>query len=94
MNSADWVLWVSRFGGGGYHSYKMEQAGLYEKSRVIYNQVPSMADSPVDFNGMMAEYFIKIIVGELPVDAFDEYVEQRNAQGDAVICAELAEAIK
>jgi len=94
MGSADWVIYLSRFAGGGYHAYKLDQAGLYERYSPIYNQVPSMTSTPVDFEGMMAEYFIKIIVGELPVDAFDEYVEQRNAQGDAVICAELAEAIK
>ena len=94
MDSADWVLYLSRFAGGAYHAWKLSQADLYEMYNPIYNQVPSMTSNPTDFQGMMEEYFIKIITGELPVDAFDEYVEQRNAQGDAAICAELAEAIK
>lgn len=93
MKSSDWVLYLSRFAGGAYHAYKLNQAGLYEMKTAIYNQTESMASNPVDFNGMMAEYFIKIIVGELPLDAFDEYVTQRNAQGDDVICQELADAI-
>lgn len=93
MTSADWVIYLSRFAGGGYHAYKLQQAGLYEMKTVVYNQVESMTTNPVDFSGMMAEYFIKIIVGELPLDAFDEYVTQRNAQGDDVICQELADAI-
>ena len=93
MKSSDWVIYLSRFAGGGYHAYKLNQAGLYEMKTAIYNQTESMASNPVDFNGMMAEYFIKIIVGELSLDAFDEYVTQRNAQGDDVICQELADAI-
>ena len=94
MKSSDWVIYLSRFAGGGYHAYKLDQAGLYERYSPLYNQVDSMTSNPVDFNGMMAEYFIKIIVGELPLDAFDEYVTQRNAQGDAQICQELADSIK
>lgn len=89
MSSDDWVLYLSRFAGGGYHAYKLDQAGLYERYSPIYNQVDSMTSNPVDFNGMMAEYFIKIIVGELPLDAFDDYVAERYAQGDDVICQEL-----
>lgn len=93
MVSSDWVLYLSRFAGGAYHAYKLNQADLYEKSSTIYNQVPSMMDTPVDFTGMMAEYFIKIVTGELPLDAFDQYVAERNSQGDATICQELAESI-
>ncbi len=93
MSSSDWVIYLSRFAGGGYHAYKLNQAGLYEMKTFIYNQTESMASNPVDFSGMMSEYFIKIIVGELPLDAFDEYVTQRYAQGDDVICQELAEQI-
>lgn len=93
MKSSDWVIYLSRFAGGGYHAYKLTQAGLYEMKTFIYNQTESMVSNPVDFSGMMAEYFIKIIVGELPLDAFDEYVTQRYAQGDDVICQELAEQI-
>ncbi len=93
MDSADWVLYVSRFGGGAYHAYKLAQAGLYEMSYPIYNQVPAMADTPVDLKGMMEEYFIKIITGELPLDAFDDYVEERNRLADAEICRQLAEAV-
>ena len=52
-----------------------------------------MMDTPVDFTGMMAEYFIKIVTGELPLDAFDQYVAERNSQGDATICQDLAESI-
>ena len=93
MKSSDWVIYLSRFAGGGYHAYKLDQAGLYEKSTLISIQTDSMTSNPVDFDGMRDEYFIKIIVGELPLDAFDEYVTQRYAQGDDVICQELAEAI-
>lgn len=93
MKSSDWVLYVSRFGGGASHAYKLNQAGAYEIYNPIYAQVPSMSTIPVDFNGMMLEYYIKIITGELPLDAFDEYVAQRKALGDDKICAELADTL-
>lgn len=93
MDSMDWVYYINRFAGGAAHGHKLNTEGKYEMLMPIYNQTDSMTSNPVDFDGMCAEYFIKIITGELPLDAFDEYVAERNAQGDAAICEELKEII-
>lgn len=89
MDPTLWCRYHTRF-QAVVHSHNLEEQGLYEMSYPIYALTETMKSNPVDLDGMMAEYFIKIITGELPVDAFDEYVTQRNSQGGADICDELA----
>lgn len=90
MESAQWTTYHTRF-EAALHAHNLEASGSYNMTYPLYALTSTMQSNPVDLQGMMEEYFIKIIVGELPIDAFDEYVTQRNAQGDADICAELAE---
>jgi len=90
MDATLWCRYHSRF-RGALHAHNLEENGSYKMYYPVYGLTETMQSSPVDLQGMMEEYFIKIIVGELSIDAFDEYVAQRNAQGDAAICKELAE---
>lgn len=89
MEVADWTLYETRF-EAALHAHTLSENESYNMVYPVYALTETMQMNPVDLQGMMDEYFIKIIVGELPINAFDEYVTQRNAQGDADICAELA----
>ena len=93
MDPAIWASHHSRM-YGIMHAQKLTENGLYEMAYPVYNYSESMATNPVDLKGFMNETFAKIIIGELPIDAFDDYVKERNAQGDAVICEELAASLQ
>lgn len=89
MAAADWTRYHTRF-EAALHAHTLSANDSYVIEYPVYALTETMQSNPVDLQGMMEEYFVKIIVGELPLDAFDKYVTQRNAQGDADICAELA----
>lgn len=43
---------------------------------------------------MESQTFVKIVMGELPIDAFDEFVNNWNAQGGSMIVDEVNEVMK
>lgn len=91
LNKLESPVWA------GYHSRmkgimqckNLTDNDLYEVYHPVYGTTPTMESSPVDLGGLEDETFSKIIVGELPIEAFDTYVEEWNAQGGAAICEEL-----
>ncbi|MFD0958054.1 extracellular solute-binding protein [Paenibacillus chungangensis] len=50
---------------------------------------PSMIENMSSLEKLRTETFTKMIVGELPVDAFDEFVKEYNAKGGEVITQEV-----
>lgn len=56
--------------------------------------VPALKTYPDLYNKLWAEYFTKIVTGALPIEAFDEYVEEFYAQGGSELTEEVNEAWK
>ena len=54
--------------------------------------VQAMKDYPDLFSKLWDEYFTKIITGDLPVDAFEQYVEDFYDQGGTVLTEQVNEA--
>lgn len=89
IEPAHWAQYYSRMKGLGSNHILFEN-DLVNAVEPIYYQTQSMLDNYGDLAGFMYEVFTKIIIGELPLEEFDEYVKERNARGDDVICEDLA----
>ena len=50
---------------------------------------PTMSESWATLTSMEDEVFMKIVLGEVGIEAFDEFVEQWNAQGGEKITEEV-----
>lgn len=50
---------------------------------------PGMLENKATLDQLRTEMFTKIIVGELPIDAFDSFVEEYNAKGGSQIATEV-----
>ncbi|GGG00430.1 extracellular solute-binding protein [Paenibacillus abyssi] len=60
-------------------------------SQYVGAPTPAMVEHLSTLDKLRAETFTKIIVGELPVDAFDDFVEEYNSKGGEAIAAEVQE---
>ncbi len=60
-------------------------------NRYVGAPTPSMVENLSGLEKLRAETFTKIIVGELPVDAFDDFVAEYNANGGEAMAAEVQE---
>lgn len=60
----------------------------------IYSQTETMEKKWTNLKKKEDETFLKIIIGELPVDAFDTFVAEWKAEGGEEITKEVAEAAK
>lgn len=89
LDSTVWARYNSRM-MGMMQCVNMTQNDRYETYTAVTGVTKTMEDSPVDLGGLQDETFAKIIVGELPIEAFDDYVKEWYAQGGATICEELA----
>ncbi len=58
----------------------------------FYGQTESMANLNAILKTTATEAFVKIIMGEEPIDYFDTFVEQWNAQGGAILTEEVRAA--
>jgi putative aldouronate transport system substrate-binding protein len=61
---------------------------------VVVDVTDSMADLWPALDAMQRQYFVQIITGEKPVDAFDEFVAKWKSTGGDIITAEVNEAYK
>ncbi|MGU3566765.1 extracellular solute-binding protein [Paenibacillus sp. D51F] len=61
---------------------------------VTYNQTPTMETKWANLKKMEDETVLKIILGQAPIDSFDKFVKDWNAQGGDEITAEVAELLK
>lgn len=66
-------------------------ANSYTIKNEYWKNVPAMIDYP-DLEKLWQEYFVKIVSGELPVDAWDEYVQKFYSQGGSEIEKQVNEA--
>ncbi len=69
-----------------------EEAGIVNKVySVTYTQTDTMERRWTNLKKKEDETFLKIIIGEEPLEAFDTFVEEWNAEGGADITAEVQE---
>lgn len=69
-----------------------KEAGIVNKIySVTYTQTDTMERRWTNLKKKEDETFLKIIIGEEPLDAFDTFVEEWNAEGGADITAEVQE---
>lgn len=70
-----------------------EEAGVVNKVySLIYTQTPTMEKKWTNLKKKEDEIFMKIIIGEEPVDSFDTFVKEWKAEGGDEITAEVQEA--
>lgn len=84
-----WADYYTRYIG----SNAAAQSGTVVKNAYAYT-TDSMADLKPNLDKLELETYLKIIVGEKPVDYFDEFVEQWKAQGGDILTKEVQEMIK
>ncbi|XID93313.1 extracellular solute-binding protein [Paenibacillaceae bacterium WGS1546] len=63
------------------------------KESLFYGTTPSMEKYWPDLQRLEYDTYLKIITGELPIEAFDQFAQQWKAQGGDRIAAEVAEAV-
>ena len=59
------------------------------KDHCFWGMTPTMSESWATLTSMEDEVFMKIVLGEVGIEAFDEFVEQWNAQGGEKITEEV-----
>lgn len=84
------------YASGAYPKETWEAAALLDqvKDRAIYNQfkgvpTPTMLTKGDYLSKLESETFSKIVFGELPIDAFDKFVEDWQAGGGEQILQEV-----
>lgn len=69
-----------------------EATNKKEVFSLIYSQTDSMSSKWSNLAKIEEETFMKIIMGVLPIEAFDQFVEDWKSQGGSQITAEVQEA--
>lgn len=87
----DWSRYHSRTKGIQLIQNLTDNGSFAWVSPLYLGTTETMKSSGANLDKLEAETFIKMIIGEEPIDHFDSFVEQWNAQGGAAICEELAE---
>lgn len=91
--SADWGAWTRLYslmvGIAPNVDVKMNPV-----SSLIYSQTNSMETKWVNLKKLEDETFLKIVVGAVPLDAFDQFVSDWKSQGGDQITSEVAEAVQ
>lgn len=59
------------------------------KDHCFWGMTPTMSESWATLTSLEDEVFMKIVLGEVGIEAFDEFVEQWNAQGGEKITEEV-----
>ncbi|MDO5423366.1 MAG: extracellular solute-binding protein [Eubacteriales bacterium] len=71
-----------------------EEEGIVNRTySVLYSQTETMEKKWTNLKKKEDETFLKIIIGEEPLDAFDTFVEEWKAEGGDEITAEVQESV-
>lgn len=62
---------------------------LYELNLYYGNPTQSMLDNQAILDKLFKDYAYKIIIGELPIDAYDEFIAKWHEQGGALITTDV-----
>lgn len=89
-NSSDWAEATARYEGQALTSGEQ----IARKEIAFYGKTASMELKWGMLEKMYDETVIKIIIGELPVDAFDTFVEEWKQAGGDEITQEVREMVK
>jgi putative aldouronate transport system substrate-binding protein len=87
--TADWIEYVARYVGASPEIMYADNVVPVKPSYSFVTE--SMADLKPNLDTLEQTTFLKIIVGELPVDAFDQFVTDWYAQGGQQITDEANE---
>ena len=87
---ADWAFYHSRMKGIALMDKLQKQGSFNEVSPFFPSNTETMNSNLADMEKLRDETFIKIVVGELPVDEFDSFVTNWNERGGTQIAAELS----
>ncbi|MBO7743524.1 extracellular solute-binding protein [Paenibacillus sp. MWE-103] len=83
---------------GGFQAYIVGGAPLDNKynevSSLLYSPTATMKSRWANLTKMENETFLKIVIGEAPLDSFDTFVKDWKAQGGDTITKEVEAAIK
>lgn len=90
----DWSRYHSRMKGIQLIDTLTSQGSFAWVSPFYPGTTETMKSNQANLDKLEEETFIKIIIGELSIDAFDQFVEDWNAQGGAQICEELAQTLQ
>ena len=90
----DWSRYHSRMQGIELIDTLTNQDSFQWVSPIYTGTTDTMKSNQANLDKLEEETFIKMIIGEIPVDDFDKFVEDWNAQGGAQICEELAQKIQ
>lgn len=89
----DWGRVYSLLKGFGCVVDAKEKNIVNKTYSLIYSQTETMEKKWANLKKKEDEVFLKIIIGELPVDDFDTFVEEWKAEGGDEITAEVKEAV-
>ncbi len=89
-NLANW-RWYRFFGPDGGHQVTSRYIaeGLYHRNGFYGPDTPTMSENMSLITDVVSEMFVKIIMGEKPLDSFDEFKAQADALGLAQITVEV-----
>ena len=86
----DWSRYHSRMDGIGLIDTLTKQNSFNWVEPIYLGTTETKKSNGANLDKLEEETFIKIITGELSIDAFDKFVEDWNSQGGAQICEEMA----
>ena len=94
-NEGSWS-WSAGYGADGVYSVMQQykEKDLFKKNSFVSAPTPTMADKSATLSKLTNETFMRIILGDLDVAAFDKYVEDWNKLGGAQITKEVNELHK
>lgn len=90
----DWSRYHSRMKGIQLIQDLTDNGSFEWVSPLYLGTTDTMKSNGANLDKLEAETFIKMIIGEEPIDNFDKFVEQWNAQGGSAISEELAAKIQ
>lgn len=97
FTSDDFIPWVSNylvFGDSCLNLYKADEAGITVNVAPVtfdINASESWVEYGASLKKLQSEYYTKIALGELSIDAFDEFANLWLSLGGADVISELAE---
>lgn len=99
FTSEDFIPWVSNylvFGDSCLNLYKADEAGITENiapATFDINASESWVEYGASLKKLQNEYYTKIVLGELSIDAFDEFADLWLSLGGSDVIEELTEIV-
>ena len=89
----DWAKYTSRMGGIELIESLTKNGQFQWETPVFRGTTKTMKKSSANLGKMEEEVFVGIVTGSIPLDGFDQFVADWNAQGGEKITGEIEEAL-